>query len=1175
LRNFLTFVAVALVTALTVALVAPPLINWSARPEMVGRAIALRIGAPVRISGPISLRLLPTPYLQIADVAIGSLGTPWLTGRSMRFEFGVSSLFGGKIELDDVAFDHPTLKLGPRFAPPAEGRLAFGHIRATQAEIRVERVGASPIVLHDVTFDGAAASARGPFRGDGEFALSDGGRAHYHFATEPFADDGLSLRGGVDSGATRLAVDGRLALAEAPSFTGTATLDGETSAPDGRVWPWRIDGALTASGDEATIADGAFRLGEDARDLEAEGRMTLRFGAQPALDADLKAKTLDIDALLRRDKETFVAPARAAAVFAALGQQALGRDAPAPRFSLKLQARAAFLGARTLTAPEFALSGASDGPMPLKFSTGLPGRGRLALDGSLELGPAPILRGRGAGDVADFAALGAWIGEDQPDFAARLTALAAALPQSDIAAEGDIELSAEGYSVRGLKLGMAASRFDGSVVYRLPTAERRGRLYLDLASPAVDIDAAPNVEAGLAWLGSTDLDFRLQADALRVARVGLASVSGGSLSVRAVKDGQTFALQELSLANFGGASIEAQGEATPARRWARVKLDAGRLSDFANLLARAAPNPLTRWLLLRADDLGGAKASFEARREGPPLQGPFGFDYLKSEGAIAGARFALTLSQAPAPVDAIAAQATVDSADAGGLLRKLGLKLAPGPAAPAALSLSGNGRWDRGFDGQARLSLAGANLTWSGAFRPEAALTWLDGPLTLKSADVLPALVALGLASAGAPAPADLSANFEAGPDGARWSQLNGSVAGSHLHGELAAAPFWASPEPRPAAITGALALDRASLGALLSFVLGRPAAARPGAVWPESKFAPALLTPPSLDIALTVGGLDLGVGIGRATSARLQMDRNRLALADASALLNGGKLSGRLDIRRSTTQTTASGALIVLGVGVERAGLSARLDASLDFAGAGDTAAALIGGLAGAGRVKIGEAKIPRLDPQALAHAFAKIEQAQGAPPDEKKLEGLIGAELDKAALTLSAQEGALALSSGALRFGPLIAGSTGVSATFDLTRLSLALDASESYAKVGRFWSGPAPQVEIAEKVAPDPATRKIDAEFLGAGLAAEAIARESDRIENFEADVRERAMFNRKRKAQAFLDRRQAEIAAYFDAQARRRLMEHYLGPYAAWAASRSEPPPSQPPADGHRAKDAAGL
>jgi large subunit ribosomal protein L24 len=1160
LRNFLTFVAVALVTALTVALIAPPFIDWSARREMVARAVALRIGEPVRISGPIVLRLLPTPYLRMEDVAIGPREAPWLTGRSIRFEFGLSGVFGGKIALDDVAFDNPRLRFGPRFAAPATGRLVFGHIRAEHAEVRIERAGASPILLRDVSFDGSAASPRGPWRGDGELGLG-AARAHYQFVSETFAGDALPLRAEIDSGPTRADVEGRLILADAPSFAGKATVVGRAAGA-----AWRIAGEIAASGEEATIAAGELRLGEDARAIEASGRLSLRFGDRLALDADLKGKTFDLDALLRGPKETFVPPARVGDLLAGLAQRALGRDAPISQVSVKIQAQAAYLGARAVSAPQLALAGAVDSPLRVKFASGLPGGGRLALDGALELGPAPIFRGRGQGEAGDFAALAAWIAEGRPDLARRLAALAAALPRGDISAAGDVELSSEGYAARGLKLGVAESRFNGDVVYRAPTPAQRGRLYLDLAAPALDIDAAPNIEAGLAWLGDSDLDLRVEADALRVGRVGLASVSGGSLALRAIKDGEAFALKRLSLADLGGASIEAEGAISPSERWLRVKLDARRLGDFAALLARAAPGAPTQWLLQRAEDLGAARATFEARREGPPLKGPFGFDFLKSEGTIAGARFALTLSQAPAPVDAISAQATASSPDVGGLARKLGLKLSPGAAAAGELSVSGAGRWDRGFDAKARLTLAGAEATWSGAFRPDAPDAELAGAMTLKSADLGPALAALGFATAGAAAPADLSAEVEAGPDGAHWRKLAGAIAGARVSGELAYAP--------EGALTGALTLDRASLGGLLSLVFGRSAPAPRGAVWADAKFAPALLTPPSLDIALHVDALDLGLGVGRAASARLGMDRDRLTLADASALLNGGKLSGRLDVRRGRAQATVSGALALQGVGIERAGLSARLDASLDFAGAGDSAAALIASLAGAGRLKVASAKIARLDPQALARVYKKIEQTDGPPPDAKKLPGLIGAELDKGPLTVEGAQGALSLSSGAIRFGPLDppAGDGSVSGAFDLGRLSLTLEATETYPKAGRFWSGAAPQVGIIAGL--EPPTRKIDAEFLAAGLAAEAIARESDRIQNFEADVRERAMFNRQRKSWLFLDRRAAEIAAFQADEERQRLMRLYLGPYSEWAASHGETAAPPPPTNG-AGKNAAGL
>ena len=71
--------------------------------------------------------------------------------------------------------------------------------------------------------------------------------------------------------------------------------------------------------------------------------------------------------------------------------------------------------------------------------------------------------------------------------------------------------------MRGLKLAVAASRFDGSVVYRLPPQRRRGRLYLDLASRRRSTSTPrPMSRPGSTWLGDTDLDFRLTGR--RVAR---------------------------------------------------------------------------------------------------------------------------------------------------------------------------------------------------------------------------------------------------------------------------------------------------------------------------------------------------------------------------------------------------------------------------------------------------------------------------------------------------------------------------------------------------------------------------------------------------------------------------------------------------------------------------------
>jgi hypothetical protein len=70
-----------------------------------------------------------------------------------------------------------------------------------------------------------------------------------------------------------------------------------------------------------------------------------------------------------------------------------------------------------------------------------------------------------------------------------------------------------------------------------------------------------------------------------------------------------------------------------------------------------------------------------------------------------------------------------------------------------------------------------------------------------------------------------------------------------------------------------------------------------------------------------------------------------------------------------------------------------------------------------------------------------------------------------------------------------------------------------------------------------------RQLDVSSLSAGLAAQAIARETDRIAMMEADIRERAFFNRRLKGERLMDRRQQEIEDFEAEQARLKgLTEH---------------------------------
>jgi hypothetical protein len=279
------------------------------------------------------------------------------------------------------------------------------------------------------------------------------------------------------------------------------------------------------------------------------------------------------------------------------------------------------------------------------------------------------------------------------------------------------------------------------------------------------------------------------------------------------------------------------------------------------------------------------------------------------------------------------------------------------------------------------------------------------------------------------------------------------------------------------------------------------------------------------------------------------------------------------------------SGSLKLEGVSVDRPALRAKIDAALDVSGVGGSASALVGGLAGSGSLTVAEVKVPRLDPDALARAMAKIEQAAGATLEQNKLAAAIGAELDRGPLTIDKASSTLASSSGVVRFGPFDApardGGATIAGALGLSDMSLSVQETLIDEKTGPFWKGPPPTVETEAKGSLDALARKVDVSLLSAGLASEAIARESDRIANYEADLRERAYFNRRFKAERFLARRDAEIAAFLEERERRALMDQYLPPYAAWAASHKEnPTPPAPSArleGGHAkagAKDPAG-
>ena len=235
----------------------------------------------------------------------------------------------------------------------------------------------------------------------------------------------------------------------------------------------------------------------------------------------------------------------------------------------------------------------------------------------------------------------------------------------------------------------------------------------------------------------------------------------------------------------------------------------------------------------------------------------------------------------------------------------------------------------------------------------------------------------------------------------------------------------------------------------------------------------------------------------------------------------------------------TLTGALALDLVALDRPGFSGRIGAALDFASTGRSPGALVNGLAGSGTVTFAGAALARSDPTALDRVLAKA-QTPDAPLDETNIAFAFSNELNRAPLAIADGSAPLSLSAGVAKIGPIkIAQGQGdgtLNADFDLRTLDTGALYAHFLGQRFEVLVRAAAERGGDGRNALEAPKRQIDVSSLSAALAAQAIARETDRISTMEADIRERAFFNRRLKGERLMDRRQQEIQDWEAEQAR---------------------------------------
>ena len=166
MRIVLTVIAILFLTVLTAALVAPPLIDWSAERPLIEAELAKRLGVELSISGPLKVRLLPTPYIEVAHVEIGPHDAPVFVCDGARLEFAITALASARARFSAIRLERPTLSLDlealpqPVALPPLIAGAGVDKLVVRGGRVTLRRGGAAPIALDSVDFDASTRSLR-------------------------------------------------------------------------------------------------------------------------------------------------------------------------------------------------------------------------------------------------------------------------------------------------------------------------------------------------------------------------------------------------------------------------------------------------------------------------------------------------------------------------------------------------------------------------------------------------------------------------------------------------------------------------------------------------------------------------------------------------------------------------------------------------------------------------------------------------------------------------------------------------------------------------------------------------------------------------------------------------------------------------------------------------------
>ena len=367
-RTVGTLLALAATLALLAAAIVPWRVDRVAVGQIVGTQVAGLLGLDVEIAGPVTLKLLPRPRLQIRRLsATGSDGAILVDAPEVKAELDIAGLLHGSWRLASATLVEPTVtvdldrvrdptRLGDtrtdeNSGPPLQLRMRSGVLRTVSAD------PAADLVLTDVDAAVTWPVAGGDFATSGTVAWRGAPArfaARIEHLSELHAPAGSAASLQVNSPTLTLSADGVLSGSPNRRFAGHVSalvpslpklLDMPPAGPD-RIGSGRIQlaGDVVASARGLSFSDATFRMNHG----RFEGTLAIRRDdVHTMVEGTLATDLLDVDSLLASDTSE--------GSLASLYGRPLVADAFAADVDLRVSASKTRLGRLTLDDAALAL----------------------------------------------------------------------------------------------------------------------------------------------------------------------------------------------------------------------------------------------------------------------------------------------------------------------------------------------------------------------------------------------------------------------------------------------------------------------------------------------------------------------------------------------------------------------------------------------------------------------------------------------------------------------------------------------------------------------------------------------------------------------------------------------------------------------------------------------------